>query len=230
VNRGGRKYSLACWPWSSTAKWDCGKGVSIPNSVRRLVPKDADNCGGLEAGIKIAVGARVMLRRNIGTEDGLVNGVMGTVVGLEWPEGPVDDPARQPTAVQAPFDNSRVGQKGRQFAREREGIVGGVVPHTFVSITTATSRLLDKYKRHHLGYQFPLELAWAMTIHRVQGLSMDRAVIDLGPDIFAHGQACVALSRVRSLAGVLLSNFCEVSLRKTSAKVLLEYARLRNML
>jgi ATP-dependent exoDNAse (exonuclease V) alpha subunit len=75
-----------------------------------------------------------------------------------------------------------------------------------------------------------LELAWAMTIHRVQGLSMDRAVIDLDPDIFAHGQAYVALSRVRSLAGVLLSNFCEVSLRKTSAKVLLEYARLRNML
>jgi hypothetical protein len=84
-----------------------------------------------------------MLRRNIGTKDGLVNGVMGTVVGFEWPEGPVDDPARQPIAVQAPFDNSRVGQKGRQFAREREGIVGGVVPHTFVSITTATSKFLD---------------------------------------------------------------------------------------
>lgn len=172
-----------------------------------------------------------MLRRNIGTEDGLVNGVMVSVVGFEWSEGPVDDAARQPTAVQVLFDNSRVGQKGQQFAREREGIVGGVVPHTFVSIITATSRFLEKTKRHHLErYQFPLELAWAVTIHRVQGLSMDRAVINLGPDIFAHGQAYVALSRVRSLAGVLLSNFCEVSLRKSSAKVLLEYARLRNML
>jgi hypothetical protein len=63
----------------------------------------------------------------------------------------------------------------------------------------------------------------------VQGLSMDRAVIDLGNYIFAHGQAYVALSRVRSLAGVLLSNFCEASLKKTSSKVLLEYERLRNM-
>jgi hypothetical protein len=126
------------------------RGVSIPNSVRRLVPKEADICGGLEAEIKIAVGARVMLRGNIGTEDGLVNDVMGTVVGFEWPEGPVDDPARQPTAVQVLFDNSRVGEKGRQFAREREGIVVRVVPHTFASITTATSRFLDKNKRHYL--------------------------------------------------------------------------------
>jgi ATP-dependent exoDNAse (exonuclease V) alpha subunit len=144
--------------------------------------------------------------------------------------GPVDDPARQPTAVQVLFDNPRVGHRGRQFAREREGIIGENVPHTFVSVTTATSRFLDKTKKHYLErYQFPLKLAWAKTIHRVQGLSMDRAVIDLGNDIFAHGQAYVALSRARSLAGVLLSNFCEASLKKTSSKVLLEYERLRNM-
>jgi len=41
--------------------------------------------------------------------------------------------------------------------------------------------------RHHLErYQFPLELAWAMPIHQVQGFTMDRVVIDLGSDIFAH--------------------------------------------
>jgi hypothetical protein len=51
---------------------------------------------GVEQEIKMAVGARVMLRRNTGTEDGLVNGVMGTVVGFQWPEGvAVDDPERQ---------------------------------------------------------------------------------------------------------------------------------------
>jgi hypothetical protein len=98
-----------------------------------------------------------------------------------------------------------------------------------VSITTATSRFLDKTKRHYL--ERVLLRACKGNDHPSRtGLSMDRAVIDLGPDIFAHDQAYVALSRVRSLAGVLLSNFCEVSLRKTSAKVLLEYARLRNML
>ncbi len=83
-----------------------------------------------------------------------------------------------------------------------EGIVGGDVPHTPVFITPATSKFLDNTKRHHLErYKFPLELAWAMTIHRVQGLSMDRAVIDLGTDIFAPGQAYVALSMLCAESG-----------------------------
>ena len=111
-----------------------------------------------------------------------------------------------------------------------EGIVGGDVPHTPVFITSATSKFLDNTKRHHLErYQFPLELAWAMTIHRVQGLSMDRAVIDLGTDVFAPGQAYVALSRVRSLAGLLLCNFNVACLRLTNPKVLAEYCRLLSL-
>jgi ATP-dependent exoDNAse (exonuclease V) alpha subunit len=65
-----------------------------------------------------------------------------------------------------------------------------------------------------------------MTIHRDQGLSMDRAVIDLGSDIFAHGQAYMALSRVRTLAGVLLCKFIVACLRLTDSKVLGEYRRL----
>jgi ATP-dependent exoDNAse (exonuclease V) alpha subunit len=207
------------------------RGSSIPQSIRRQVPKEADNCGGLEEEIKIAVGARVMLRRNIGSEDGLVNGVMGTVVGFEWPEGvPVDHPERQPSAIKVLFDNERVGWKARQFVREREGIVGGDVPHSPVLITPATSKFLDRTKRNHLErYQFPLELAWAMTIHRVQGFSMDRAVIDLGTDIFAHGQAYVALSRVRSLAGVLLCKINVACLTLPDPEVLAEYCRLLSL-
>jgi hypothetical protein len=46
----------------------------------------------------------------------------------------------------------------------------------------------------------------AMTIHQVQGFSIDTAVIDFSSDVFPHGQAYVALSRLRSLEGVLLSN------------------------
>jgi ATP-dependent exoDNAse (exonuclease V) alpha subunit len=170
----------------------------------------------------MAVGARVMLRRIIGTEDGLVNGVMGTVVGFEWPEGvAVDDPERQPTAIKVLFDNKRAKST---TVCEGKGTALWRVPHSPVFITPATSKFLDRTKRHHLErYQFPLELAWAMTIHRVQGLSMDRAVIDLGSDIFAHGQAYVALSRVRTLAGVLLSNFHVACLRLTDSKVLGEY-------
>ena len=55
--------------------------------------------------------------------------------------------------------------------------------------------------------QVPLILAWAITIHKSQGTTMDVAEIDVGQDIFENGQTYVALSRVKCLSGLYLSAF-----------------------
>lgn len=54
--------------------------------------------------------------------------------------------------------------------------------------------------------QFPLRLAWAVTIHKSQGKTFEKVVIDLGRGAFAHGQLYVALSRCRSLDGIVLKS------------------------
>lgn len=61
--------------------------------------------------------------------------------------------------------------------------------------------------------QIPLILAWAITIHKSQGQTIDFAEIDLGSRIFANGQAYVALSRVKSLDGLFIRSLTRSAIR-----------------
>lgn len=76
-------------------------------------------------------------------------------------------------------------------------------------------------------FQIPLILAWGITIHKAQGLTLDKAIIDIGKDLFEAGQMYVALSRIKSLQGVYLKEF-DISNLKINNKVLNYYKILEN--
>ena len=55
--------------------------------------------------------------------------------------------------------------------------------------------------------QFPFKVSYAVTIHNVQGLTLPKAAIDIGPNTFRAGMAYVALSRIPSAAGLFITDF-----------------------
>ncbi len=73
--------------------------------------------------------------------------------------------------------------------------------------------------------QLPLRLAWAFTIHKSQGITLEIAEMDLGSNVFEYGQSYVGLSRVRSLEGLYLSGFNPQKI-KTNPAVIEFYRRI----
>uniref|UniRef100_A0A1X7V6H2 ATP-dependent DNA helicase n=1 Tax=Amphimedon queenslandica TaxID=400682 RepID=A0A1X7V6H2_AMPQE len=89
-------------------------------------------------------------------------------------------------------------------------------------------KLTRNFQKCWTKIQFPLILAFAVTIHKCQGLSLDNAIIDLSDNVFSARMAYVALSRVRTLSGVHLTCFIPKSLMVSSCSIK-EINRLRQL-
>jgi ATP-dependent exoDNAse (exonuclease V) alpha subunit len=131
------------------------------------------------------VGSRVMFLNN-DQDKRWVNGHLGTIKDF--------------------YRHKKSGQVGALVAMDdgREEIV---LPHTWEVTQSSFNLLEDKIDRQVIGTytQLPLKLAWAVTIHKSQGKTFDKIIINLGAGTFAPGQTYVALSRATSLQGITLT-------------------------
>jgi len=146
--------------------------------------------------LTLKVGAQVMFIKNDSSpEKRYFNGKIGKVILLDKDEVVVNCPEDDFNIVTTPefWDNINY-TVNKETSEISENIIG-----------TYT--------------QMPLRLAWAITIHKSQGLTFEKAIID-AQGAFAHGQTYVALSRCKSLAGLVLTNKIDSSQIISDANVI----------
>ena len=147
--------------------------------------------------------ARVMLIHNIQIPDKLVNGLLGTVIGLIFTNGEID-------AIVVKFDDPNVGQEQRKSVYPNHPLVEqGGVPIKRFSLDYRPKRKLSK-KSHHVRFkliQFPLTLAWSTTGHKMQGQTIATGcemVCYGGQKRFPNGLGYVMLSRCMDVNNVYI--------------------------
>jgi hypothetical protein len=165
--------------------------VEAKNQGKGAGQAASDNAGNLSNKFAVARGARVMLTTNLWQPAGLVNGAQGTIYDVAWNEGanPWQDP---PDVIMVDLDN----YDGPPYLTTDEGRkIVPILPVTrdFLVGNETCSRT-----------QFPLIVAFAITVHKCQSLTKDQIVADLATRDFQAGISYVAVSRVTSLQGLLL--------------------------
>ena len=134
--------------------------------------------------LKIKVGAQVMMLNN-DSSNRWVNGSIGIVQSIE---------------KSLDLDEYII------YVKFQNGMIEPVEQHTWELFKYTWNDELKKIETQKAGSfsQYPLKLAWAVTIHKSQGKTFDNVLIDLGYGTFAPGQLYVALSRCKSIDGISL--------------------------
>lgn len=134
----------------------------------------------VEEELKLKIGAQVMFVKNdLSFDKKYFNGKMGIVKSLSKEEIVVHFPEENTTIEVEKYEWQNIRYKVDDLTKEIEEEILGTFVH------------------------YPIKLAWAITVHKSQGLTFDKAALDVS-QVFLPGQAYVALSRLRSLNGLVL--------------------------
>ena len=140
-----------------------------------------------------------MITTNIDVNDGLTNGAMGTVTNVV-----IDERTEKMICMLVAFDSKHVGQEAIQTS-----VYKNKNQNALPIYETQATFPFHKKTCQATRSQFPLTLAWTVTIHKCQGLTLPEIVIDMTPakGRFKPGEAHVAFSRVRTLEKLHIINY-----------------------
>ena len=161
--------------------------INARHSTNKAKVINAQDMYGLQPTLLIAKKARVMLTMNLWPSAGLCNGATGYIEDIIYAQS--QEPPCLPIAVVVKFDN----YIGPSFST-----TPCCVPIPPITVTINQNNVI------HERQQLPLTLAWALTIHKSQGMTIDKLWVNIGKKEHSLGMSYVALSRVRNLSSIVI--------------------------